>query len=180
MADDASIITISFKDLSVAFKQIIQASCEKFIVTNIEKKFYLNLSKHPIRFPIYLPDNQTIQHADNDEHLYLGMWLTTSNDTMQHIKCNLKHRAFNIVKFYAWLDINEDTPIQIKIQVLDSCMFAACLYGGECWPKIDLVASSILAQERRILERILQVKTNTPNDIIYVELNRCDSFKSEK
>ena len=85
------------------------------MVSNIEKTFYLNLSKHPIRLPIYLPHKQTIQHADNA--LYLGMWLTTSNDTMQHIKCNFKHRAFNIVKFYTW-------PIKIKIQVLDSCMFA--------------------------------------------------------
>ena len=59
-------------------------------------------------------------------------------------------------------------------------MFAAYLCGGECWWKIDLVASSILAQERRILERILQVKTNTPNDIIYVELNRCDVVSKVK
>ena len=108
------------------------------------------------------------------------MWLTTSNDTMQHIKCNLKHRAFNIVKFYAWPDINENTPIQIKIQVLDSCMFAAYLYGCECWWKIDLVASSILAEERRILKIILQVKSITPNDIIYVELNRCDVVSKMK
>ena len=111
LADDASIITNSFKDLSVAFQQIIQASCEKFMVTNIEKTFYLNLSKHSIRLPIYLPDNQTVQHADNDEHLYLGMWLTTSNETMQHIKCKLKHRALNIVTFYAWLNINEDVRL---------------------------------------------------------------------
>ena len=58
-------------------------------------------------------------------------------------------------------------------------MFAAYLYGGECWWKIDLVASSILAQEMRILENFTS-KTNTPNDIIYVELNRCDVVSKVK
>ena len=86
LADDASLITNSFKDLSVAFKQIIQTSCETFMVTNIEKTFYLLLSKKPVRLPIYPPDNQTIHHVDNDEHLYLGMLLTTSNDTMPEYK----------------------------------------------------------------------------------------------
>ena len=155
-------------------QQLIRASCEKCMVTNIDKTFYLHLSKNPVRLPIYLPGNQTVHHTDNGEHLYLGRLLTTSNDTMQHIKCKLKHRAFNIVKFYPWLDINEDTPIQINTQVLDSCILVAYLYGCECWWKIDLLASSILAEERRILKRILQVKSNTANDIIYVELNRCD------
>ena len=56
-------------------------------------------------------------------------------------------------------------------------MFTAYLYGCECWWKIDLVASSILAQERRILKGILQVKAN---DIIYVELNRCDIVSKVK
>ena len=166
MADDASFITNPLKDVSVEFKQLIQTSCEKCMVTNIEKTFYLHLSTNHVRLPIYSPDNQTVHHNENDEHLYLGMWLTTSNN---HIKYNLTHWAFNIVKFYAWLDINEDTPIQIKTQVLDSCSFVAYLYGCECWWKIDSVASSILADERRILKRILQVKPNTPNDIIYVE-----------
>ena len=66
------------------------------------------------------------------------------------------------------------TLINIKLQVLDSCMFAAYLYGCKCWWKVEHVAESLLAEDREILRRVLQVKPNTPNDIIYIELNRCD------
>ena len=54
------------------------------------------------------------------------------------------------------------------------------MYGCECWWKIDGVACSILAKEWRILKRVLQAKPNTPNDIIYVELNRCDVVSKMK
>ena len=53
-------------------------------------------------------------------------------------------------------------------------MYSAYLYGSECWWMINLVAPSILAEERKILKRIMCVKWNTPDDILYVELNRCD------
>ena len=76
--------------------------------------------------------------------------------------------------------MNEMTPINIKLQVLDSCMFAAYLYGCECWWKVEHVAESLLAEERKILRRVLQVKPNTPNDIIYIELNRCDIITNIK
>ena len=53
-------------------------------------------------------------------------------------------------------------------------MYSAYLYGCECWWKIDAVAPTILADERKLLKRILHCKSNTPSNIIYVELNRCD------
>ena len=43
--------------------------------------------------------------------------------TNQQIKCNLEHRAFNIVKYYSWLEINEMTPINIKMAVWTSSKF---------------------------------------------------------
>ena len=72
------------------------------------------------------------------------------------------------------------TPINIKIQVLDSCMFAAYLYGCECWSTIDKVAEKILAVERKLLKQILQVKPNTPNEMVYTELGRCDMISAIK
>ena len=174
LADDSTILTNSFNDLTIAFKQFIQESKENFMVTNYDKTFYLNISSNPVREPIQLSCKEIIHHADKDEHLYLGMWIIASNDIVQHIKCNLKNRAYNIKKYYDWLNINEVTPIQIKLRVLDCCLLAAYLYGCECWWKVDTVAPMLLAEERKMLKRILQVKSNTPDNIIYVELNRCD------
>ena len=180
LADDSSIVTTSFEDLTVGFEQLIDVSNQKFMVTNFGKTFYLHLSDEPIRQPICLPNNRIILPADKDEHLYLGMWFTISNLITQQVKCNLSHRAYNVVKFYSWVDVNEMTPINIKTQGLDSCMFAAYLYGCECWWTIDTLDQDILATERKLLKRILKVKPSTPNDIIYVELNRCDIISKIK
>ena len=180
LADDASIITNSYHYLSIAFTQLINKSKEKFMITNLMKTFFLHLSKEPLLQPIEISTTHYIHHAENNRHLYLGMWITSSNDIVDHIKCNLFQRKFHIVKYYDWFAVNEMTPINIKLQVLDSCMFAAYLYGCECWWKVEHVAESLLAEERKILRRVLQVKPNTPNDIIYIVLNRCDIITNIK
>ena len=84
------------------------------MITNIDKTKFVNLSKTPQKFHIKLSETQTIEYAKNDEHLYLGMWITSSDDIVDHIRSNLSHRKFNISKFYSWLAINEETPIKIK------------------------------------------------------------------
>ena len=172
LADDASIATTSHVNLSIAFNQLIEMSKNKYMITNIDKTKFVNLSKTPQKFPIKLSETQTIEYAKNDEHLYLGMWITSSDDIVDHIRSNLSHRKFNISKFYSWLAINEETPIKIKLQVYNSCMLASYLYGCECWFKIDAVSDLLLIEERKILKKILQVKSNTPSEIIYIELNR--------
>ena len=140
------------------------------MITNIDKTFYLHLAENPTTEPIHLCNNRKISSAENNEHLYLGMWFTTTNDIHLHVKDNLKHRAYNIQKFFNWLEINELTPIKIKLQVLDSCMFAAYLYGSECWWCIDKVSKSLLETERKILKSILRVKQSTPNDLFIIYL----------
>ena len=174
LADDSSIATNSFTDMKTGFGQLIDGSDEKFMKTNIDKTFYLHLFDNPTREDMLLANGYTIKFAVNDEHLYLGMWFTASADVLKQIFCNLSKRAFHIKLFTDWLEINEMTPISIKIQVLYLCMFAAYLYGAECWWKIDAVKEKILLIERKMLKRILQVKPSTPNEIIYTELGRCD------
>ena len=159
---------------------MISDSDQKCMITNIDKTFYLHLAENPTTEPIHLCNNRKISSAENNEHLYLGMWFTTTNDIHLHVKNNLKHRAYNIQKFFNWLEINELTPIKIKLQVLDSCMFAAYLYGSECWWCIDKVSKSLLETERKILKSILRVKQSTPNDLLYIELDRCDIISKIK
>ena len=101
-----------------------------------------------------------------------------SNDITEIIIANLKHRAFSIKKFYDWIEINENTPIKVKLQVLDTCMFPAYLYGAETWWKIDTVANMILIKERKMLKRILGVKQGTSNDPIYIEQERIENINS--
>ena len=81
---------------------------------------------------------------------------------------------FHVSKFYDWVHINEATPINVKLDVLYTCMFNAYLYGVEAWWKIDEVSKKLLLLERKLLRCILCVKSNTPDDIIYIEFDRHD------
>ena len=47
----ASIISNSYNDLAIAFKQLIELSESKYMVVNIEKTFYIHASKNPIPTP---------------------------------------------------------------------------------------------------------------------------------
>ena len=84
------------------------------MITNLMKTFFLHLSKEPLLQPIEISATHYIHHAENNRHLYLGMWITSSNDIVDHIKCNLFQRKFHIVKYYDWLAVNEMIPINLS------------------------------------------------------------------
>ena len=80
----------------------------------------------------------------------------------------------NISKFYAWLEHNKNTPLKTKLLVFYNCVFAALLYGVETWWKVESYKENLLQIERKTLKSCLGVKNNTPNNLLYVELNRAD------
>ena len=180
LADDATVNVDSVINLATGFGQVIDASEEKFMVSNMTKTFYLHLCDDPFTEAIKLYNGNVIKAAENNEHVYLGMWFKTTADITEQMICNLDHRGFNIKKFYDWLDVNLITPINIKLVVMDACMFAAYLYGCECWSTIDKVTDKLLVIERKLLKSILQVKPSTPNAIVYTELGRCDRISMIK
>ena len=69
---------------------------------------------------------------------------------------------------------HEDTPFKTKLEVLGACMFSAYLYGVETWYEIDDVADDLLMLERKLVKRILGVKSNVPDELLYLELDRAD------
>ena len=50
-------------------------------------------------------------------------------------------------------------------------MFAAILYSCEAWGNVDGIKEQLLTIERKALKSCLGVKSGTPNDIVYQELN---------
>ena len=78
----------------------------------------------------------------------------------------------HVAKFYAWIEINENTPIETKLLVLDNCVLSALLYGCEVWGDMSQVEAKISSLEIQMLKRILNVKKGTSNDIIFYELRR--------
>ena len=173
LADDSALLAETKLFLHIVFQQCLKFSRENYMVTNIGKTYFLHLSDNNTDVePIILEDGVIIKSAPNNEHTYLGMKFIASNNIVSHIKKNFNDRAFNIAKYYDWLDINELTPVKIKVQVLYTCMFSSYLYGAEAWYRIDDVSEQLLLLERKLLKSILGVKRNTPDILLYLELGR--------
>ena len=66
-------------------------------------------------------------------HKYLDIKLIPTDNFDEIIKFNFNDRKNRMSKFYAWLTGNDETPIEIKILVLDNCLFSAILYSIETW-----------------------------------------------
>ena len=103
-----------------------------------------------------------------------------TNEMFEIILKNINDRKGNISKYYAWLEINESTPIEVKLLVLDICFFSSILYGIEAWGDVDCIADMLLSIERKALKRILKVKSGTSTDLLYYELRRPDIISKIK
>ena len=96
------------------------------------------------------------------------------------VKFNLRDRKGIVCKFYAWLEDNNDTPIEIKLLVLDCCMFLSMLYAVETWGDISCIEKELRRIEQKALRAILQVKAGTSIDLIYNVLQRADIISKIK
>ena len=86
----------------------------------------------------------------------------------------MRAKMCNEAKYYAWLKINENTPIEVKVHVLDMCMFNALLYGCEAWGEFAFAYNELRKIERKVLKAIMKVKSGTTNDLVFHELRRGD------
>ena len=104
---------------------------------------------------------------------YIGLSVYPTNDVTEIIKGNVNKRMMNFAKFHAWLSVNELTPIEMKLVVLDSCVFGAVLSASECWGDISYIEKQLKEQELTALRAILGVKKGTTVDLICHEIRRC-------
>ena len=77
-----------------------------------------------------------------------------TNKFTEILKFNLNDRKGRTSKFYAWLGDNINTLIEIKLLVLDNCLFSSILYGSETWGCIDCIEKDLLGIEIKGLKAI--------------------------
>ena len=174
LADDTATLASRIESLKKKIIALLDYSDENYQTANIDKTKYLHLSKTPRRDPIAVNEERLVASAGKDGYNYLGMLFVESNLLKDHIMKNLNTKMINIHKFYAWLESNESTPIMIKLLVLYNCALAAMLYAVETWWEIESYKEKVLLIERKALKRCLGVKSNVPNSVVYVELNKAD------
>ena len=180
LADDTATFSSDIETLKLKILALLTYSDKNFQKANIGKTKYLHLSCDPYIEPLSIDEKRKIESAHKDGYRYLGMLFIIFNKISEHISKNLKDRMGNIHKFYAWLENNIDTPIKVKLLTLYNCVFSAILYGAETWGDMDKNKEMILQIERKALKRCLGVKSSTPNELIYIELNRANMISALK
>ena len=131
-------------------------------------------NRYPIKDDIIINDDFILKPVDKSGYNWLGFWLFPSNVIKNILDFHFTKKIVHISSFYSWLDINRDTPIKIKLNVLYNCLFASLLYSCEAWGNINNIADKIRLIEKKALKSCLGVKSNIPDDIVYIELNKAD------
>ena len=174
LADDSAIYAEMIDNLIQKFQLIFEYSKKKNQVANIKKTVYGNFSSNPRLTPLVIDDDVILQSIDPVKgYKYIGLVVFPTNCIEEIIERNVNMRLGNFAKFHAWLSVNELTPIEVKLLVLDSCVLGAVLYSVECWGNISCVEEKLRNAELKALRAILGVKRGTTTDLIYHELQRC-------
>ena len=178
LADDSLILAELIKSLLLKFSNVFGYCADIFCIVNMDKTNYMEFSKEPSLDDLVV-DGNVIKPVDPKMgYVWLGFHLSYNSEIHLLIAHNLRKKKSNEAKFYAWLNINKDTPFPFKLNVVYGCFLPAMLYSCETWGDITAHVEELLIIEKKALRAILGVKKSTPDNILYVELNKCDIIHS--
>ena len=173
LADDTAIYAEKIENLIKKFIKLFQYSTRKYQVPNISKTLYCHFTNNPLQTPLVIDEHTFIHSVDFWKgYRYLGIFFYPKNDITIIIERNFDRRMVHVSKFYAWLSINENTPIDVKLSVLDGCLYNAILYGIECMGDISCIEQKLRKIEIKAVKAIMGVKKGTSNDLVFYELRR--------
>ena len=148
LADDTILLAEYFESLHKKFAAIFKYSKDKYQIPNVKKTFYANFSKRPTMIPMSFGET-SIDSIDKDKgHVYLGMSFLPTDNFHKILMFNINNRMKHIAKCYAWLEINENTPIETNFLVLDNCAMSALVYGCEAWGDLSCVETKLVSAEK--------------------------------
>ena len=175
LADDTTTAADNVPSFASKMKNIFDYSIQKHQKVNKSKTKYLHMSNNPRYDPIRIDEETQIESVKrNDGYNWLGFFLHATSEIEQLLSFNINKKMVNTCKFYSWLQMNLDTPFNLKIKVLYSCMFESILYSCEAWCNFSGIVDKLLVIERKAIRRILGVKQSTTVDLIYQEIGRPD------
>ena len=133
LADDTAVLADGTLMLGPKMKCLLDYSEEIHQVPNIPKTVFCHFSKNPYTGKLYIDENTELSSVSVVKgHRYLGVKFLPTNDVDIIITFNIDDRFSQWCKFYSWLEVNEETPIEIKLLVLDACLFTSILYALCC------------------------------------------------
>ena len=178
LADDTIILAENEDSLTLKFQKILEYTQSKYIIVNMDKTKYMQLAENPSFNELHLK-NESIKAVNPQEgYTYLGFSLSYTSEVTKLVEYNFTKKKMNIGKFYAWLQINHNTPFPLKMKILYNCMFPALLYSSEIWGDLRCLENELLLIERKALKACLGIKQGTSDGILYIEINKPDIIAS--
>ena len=175
LVDDAAVLADGLVMLGGKMGCVLNHSEEIYQIPNVPKTVFCHFSSEPYTGKLRINETTELSSVDPKKgHRYLGVKYIPTIDVNLIISFNVEDRKHNWVKFYGWLEVNSETPIEIKLLVLDNCLFCSILYGFEVFGNIDCVEKDLRLAEQKALRAILKVKKGTSIDLLYNELKRAD------
>ena len=130
----------------------IEHSKCKFIVVNGEE-----VDKVAIPF-----DNKLLERSDNLD--ILGGFI--SENMRDDLKCHIKNRYKNVIKYYNWLKTNKFAPLGVKVKVIVACM-SAILHSCETFG--NNIPNELEKIYLQLIKGALGARSNTPDNIALIE-----------
>ena len=117
LADDTSILAEYYESLRKKFIVMLSYSNKKFQIPNIKKTYFAHFSENTVTTPMIIDNTRIYSIDEKNGHVYLGMAFLPTNNLRKIITFNIDNRMKH-VKVYAWLEVNENIPVETKLLVL--------------------------------------------------------------
>ena len=140
---------------------------ENSLSLNLSKSgyFVINGAIHDIK-PNLLLKNGILKYES--ALTYLGVKISDTGNIMYDIQLYLREKRSNVtVKYGNLCKTNNLAPLDVKLQVLNTCMSATLVYGCETWGISKI--KSVETIYRQGLKTALSVRDCMNNEIVYIE-----------
>ena len=166
-ADDILLLATTRILAVMKLKELMIYCKENFIKLQLVKCAMMCVNSNDVRDMEPITVDSITMRCETSE-IYLGSVITNSTKLKTDVEADIKHRQLNVIKFYAFLRINKNAPVAIKLKVLDSCIISSILHNAETWADVNIERLEVM--HRRMLKSILGVRTTTCSEFMYIEL----------
>ena len=166
-ADDTLIISTNRETFVHKCNTMIQTLNDKKMLLNYKKSGYLiiNGRENDLKCDLKI-DSGWLQYKTSQK--YLGVIISDTGILKIDLSLFLEKKKKEVnVKLASFLIKHDTAPLSVKLKVVNACVNSALTYGCEAWGSTPLNTVEVL--QRKALKMILDVRRNTPNEIVYIE-----------
>ena len=166
-ADDTAIISSNRSDFVIKCNYMLQFFDENELKLNFSKCEYLiiNGKENDVKEPLKLRNGFLIYKSVVK---YLGMKISDTGNMKVDMDLNIDSKRSSLtIKFGNFCRKNFLAPLEVKLNVLNSCVSSSITYTCEVWgisnvPKLESLY-------RQGLKTALSIRNNVNNEIVYIE-----------